>query len=160
MSEFRNYLKSKFEQEEVERQKKQSECTHSIWSTWCGVCRKVLASDHHINHHTTRTFKTDNRVAIFIPRVDVLELEKIKQLATEFEEITVIYTSLQELELYDSLKQIKRVTNHTLDEELKHMRKYRSQDVKEIQVFLHSGSLQELQIVEICKKKKLKLTII
>lgn len=159
-----NYaLLSKFDREEKEKQDFQNACTHSFWSTRCGVCTKVLGSDHHMNFHLPRSFKKDNRVAILIiesgaeGELDLPRIQELKRLSQEYDELTVLVSTPSHLEAYSSLKYPARVNLTTLQKEIAHMRKYRKEDVKEINLILYPDTKQsEVEELEReCKRLKI-----
>lgn len=154
-----NYsLQSKFEKEEKERQEHQAHCPHTFWSTRCGICGKYLASDHHINFHTPRHFKKNNKVIILIldsPDLDLYRIQEIKHLTEEYDELTIIVDSVPAVEIYSALKYPRRVVMTSLAEEIKHMRKYRKEDVSEITLALYPDTKRSDELLSECKKLKI-----
>lgn len=154
-----NYsLQSKFEKEERERQEHQAHCPHTFWSTRCGVCGKYLASDHHINFHTKRRFKKDNRVIILIldsPDLSLYRIQELKHLSQEYDEVTVLVDSIQSVEMYSAVKYPNRVVMASLTDEIKHMRKYRKEDVSEITLALYPDTKHSDELLTECKKLKI-----
>lgn len=160
-----NYsLLSKFEQEEKERVTFQNNCTHSFWSTRCGVCGKYLASDHHVNFHTPRGFKKDCRVAILIlesgraGELDLYRIQELKKIKHLYDELTVLVDSLDKLEVYSALKLVDRVNMNSLEEEVKHMHKYRRLDVKETSLILYVETPEKILDEFKAQCKRLKIT--
>lgn len=164
MSKFRDYLRAKPDMEEQERLLLQASCSHAFWSTWCGQCKKVLASDHHINYHTGKNFKLNVTLAILITkehtRLDTKELEKIKDIRFSFDELTVVTKTLEQQELYDSIKLVTKSTTHNLEHELDNVEKYRSNEVKRLEVYIEHTHIDFLEVEELCIKRNVILKII
>lgn len=157
-----NYsLQSKFEQEERAKLEHQNHCPHPFWTNKCSVCSKILASDHHINFHTPRSFKKNNRVAIYkieagsAGEIDLYRIHALKQLSQDFDEVTVLVDSLSHYEMYSQLKPVTRTNIRTLDDEIKNMRKYRKDDVEEITLVLYPDTLGYEEYVTEAKKLKI-----
>lgn len=156
-----NYsLQSKFEREEKERQELQNNCTHNFWSTRCGICGKYLASDHHINFHTPRHFKKNNKVAILIlesPDLSLYRIQEMKHLKEDYDELTIIVNSIPSVEIYSAFKYPNRVVLSSLEEEVKHMRKYRKEDVAETILILYpdTNEVEQQNLQSECKRLKI-----
>ena len=96
----------------------------------------ILASDVHIRHHTPKSFKMDNRVAIVRHVAPALTLDIIKALSDirdEYDELTVLTTAVR-APLYGALSCVTRVSTFSEAGEKAYMKEYRSKDVAEIVV--------------------------
>ena len=151
-----NYsLKSKWEEEEALKLKKQKECHHCFWITRCSLCNKILASDHHINVHTGKNFTMANSIAVLIDNnsqfLTLDYLNRIKQARNEFDEVHIITNTTGKDVIYDSIKEITKVEYKKLDAVIKNIKKYRNIDIN-ITLFLYPDTKGHKNLISKCEK--------
>lgn len=155
-----SYAFSQYE-DEARKIEFQNGCPHKVWSTKCVTCGKHLASDHHINCHTGRSFKSENKVAILHLRASTIDfeaLEAIRILKQDYDEVVVLVDSLAYLEFYSGIKYVDRVEMSNLEKEIAHMRKYRENDLPTTFVILYPDTNNKEALEK--EAKSLKVNII
>ena len=151
-----NYtLKSKWEEEEALKQKKQKECHHCFWITRCSLCNKILASDHHINVHTGKNFKINNSIAILLDNdamyLTLDYLNRIKEAKNSFDEVHIITNTMGKDSLYESVKEVDMVEIKKIEAVVKNIKKYRNMDIK-VTLFLYPDTKGHKSLISKCQK--------
>jgi hypothetical protein len=152
-------LPANYDRRQVEKQRLQQRCPHTYWSTRCGICTAILASDHHIIHHTPSQFNMNSRVALYFATEEALTLQLVRELqdiAEQYDELTIIMHNRALLPLYSSLRFARRVIHSTIEEEVAHMKLYRANDVVETSLITHTDQFNIVSMMELCTELGIK----
>lgn len=142
-------LPSDYDRRQSDKARRQAKCPHTLWSTRCGICTAVLASDHHILHHTPRYPKLDKRVAVLpiydetITSIDALMIFELDALSYKYDELTILVQSPSIKAIISALRSPTRVSTLSLNQELQWMEEYRKHDVLETTII--SDTLHRLE---------------
>ena len=137
-----NYtLQSEFDKEEQARLVRERECPHAHWITRCSDCKKIMASDHHINVHTEKSHKQNNKVAIYIfnkePVITNAILERIRYLRQHYDQVIMLVDTYDQWQVAAELKSIWRVSYEPLKLEVKNQVKYRGHSLTKLDIVLY-----------------------